>query len=132
MNSNKSLVPLCPKCHNYSFISFPNRTYCDVYCYCGYREQFYIKDYLTILQKFSSSQSLTCKEHQQNFTFFCDDCKEHLCSKCEESHSKSHMLLSLCLYLQLLRHTPYIFSFFLHKYPKVFFSVYLSLLPLTP
>ena len=97
MNSNKSLVPLCPKCHNYSFISFPNRTYCDVYCYCGYREQFYIKDYLTILQKFSSSQSLTCKEHQQNFTFFCDDCKEHLCSKCEESHSKSHMLLSLSM-----------------------------------
>lgn len=97
MNSNTSLVPLCPQCHNYSFISFPNRTYCDVYCCCGYREQLYIKDYLNILKDLSSSQSLTCKEHQQNFTFFCDDCKEHLCSKCEESHNKSHMLLSLSM-----------------------------------
>ena len=93
MNPSSSLIPLCPKCNSYSFVTVPNRSHCNIYCCCGYYSKYSITDYLSLLPNLKSSQQLLCEQHK--FSYFCNDCKSHLCFQCKSNHSKNHLLLLL-------------------------------------
>ena len=92
-----SFLSLCPKCNNYPLLTLNNLTEITIKCeHCGYNQMKTIHDYLSLMINRSSKKinnNKYCKAHFEQYNRYCEQCKLHLCRKCN-TH-QSHKLIFL-------------------------------------
>lgn len=96
---NDKLYPVCPKCNFFPFLYVSGPNTIQINCRCGYEHKMLIKEYfnqLTTIPKCSIFE-INCIKHPNTlYTFFCDKCNLHLCSKCmNEGKHSSHSIINL-------------------------------------
>lgn len=92
-------IPLCPKCSKLPMIiklheKNPNiiNTQCDTKC--NNEEEID----LTRCSSLSEEEILNafqCMKHDSSFSFFCKECRTHLCKRCQEEHDKNHKVIEI-------------------------------------
>lgn len=71
---------VCSKCSLFPLIDFKNNNKINITCKCGTKENLNIKSFIEDYMK--ENIAIECKEHNEIYTSYCEDCKKDICSKC--------------------------------------------------
>ena len=98
-NENNNRYPVCPKCNFFPYLFINGSDTIQINCHCGYEHKMLIKEYfsqLTAIPK-DSLFEINCIRHPNTpYSFFCQKCNLHLCSKCmNEGKHSTHSIINL-------------------------------------
>ena len=95
--SNKNPI-ICPKCSECCIFKIDNYRITLYDCLNNHEfSKISIDEFIKSQKiKISNDSFYTCKIHNnENFNFYCDNCKKNLCKHCKEIHYKKHKIIPL-------------------------------------
>ena len=88
--------PVCLQCNSFPILTL-NSSFIPtitIKCDCGYNDTLPLIDYNNQIRKKKVFISSLCRQHKyQEFQYYCEECKKHLCSTCKTMHSNNHHIV---------------------------------------
>jgi hypothetical protein len=96
-NRNKSRHYICRKCNTFPKIFFLSQNKINLKCKCGNKN---IEEFMTDLVDLDNNEinyyNIICNEHNQNFSYFCQNCNKNICKLCQVNCSiKKHKIIDI-------------------------------------